>query len=293
MLTMKTILICPNQTTGIPVLAESTPIANLPLIGESFVGYWLEHLASRQATEVRLITSDDPEKIREIVGNGSRWGINLEIFHEVRDLSAAEARKRYRPDYETDWLPEDVIEADHLPGLPEHKLYSSYANWFTGLSLWLPFVCQSNRIGMRQIQDGVWAGRRTKIGEGAQLRAPCWLGDNVRIGKNSIIGPFAFIENQVVVDQSAEIANSWIGPDTFVGTLTRVHESLGWGSLLINWKSGSHILVPDSFLMSSLTQNPRREAVARLKERTVVAAKNSPLVRPIEAVISLAQKLQS
>lgn len=290
---MKTILICPNETNGITILSERSPVANLPFLGESFLGYWLEHLASRGAKEVRLVTSDDPDYIRESVGNGARWGVSLEIFHEVRELSAAEARKRYRPAYETDWLPEDVIEADHLPGMPEHKIYSSYANWFKGLSLWMPFVAQSKRIGLKEIQPGVWAGRKRKIASSVTFKGPCYIGDNVRIGKDSVVGPFAFIEDNSVIDQSVEICNSWIGPDTFLGALTRVHESLGWGSLLINWKSGSHIVVPDSFLMSSLTKDRWSAAKARASEKAAESTSTSPLSRPIEAVISLAQKLQS
>src|SRR3954470_6112684 len=105
---MKTILICPNQANGIPVLADTKPTASLPFLGESFLSYWLEYLANRKATEVRLVTSDDVDGIRRFLGNGSRWGVNLELFHEVRELSPAEARKRYRPVYENDWLPEDV-----------------------------------------------------------------------------------------------------------------------------------------------------------------------------------------
>jgi hypothetical protein len=288
---MKTLLICPNQANGIPVLADSRPTAGLPFLGESFLCYWLEQLASRGVTEVRLVTSDEVDFVEKALGNGTRWGINLEIFHEVRELDAAEARKRYRPAYETDWLPEDVIEADHLPGLPEHKLFSNYSNWFKGLSLWLPFVCQSKRIGLREIQPGVWVGHRTRVGANVKFQAPCWLGDHVRIAKDAVIGPFAFLEERVVVDQAAEIANSWVGPDTFVGALTQLKESLGWGSLLINWSNGSYTQVPDPFLMSSLVPEPGRESSSKRDKRAHGMA-TSPLVRPLESVISLVQKIQ-
>ena len=291
---MKSILICPNQANGIPVLADTKPSATLPLLGESFLCYWLEYLASRKVTEVRLITSDDVDAIQRVLGNGSRWGVNLEIFHEVRELSAAEARKRYRPSYENDWLPEDVIEADHLPGLAEHKIFGGYADWFKGLSLWLPFVCQSARIGLREIRPGVWAGRRTRIGSNVEFHAPCWIGDNVRIGKKAVIGPFALLEERVVVDHAAEVANSWVGPDTFIGALTRVADSLGWGSLLINWRTGSYISVPDSFLMSSLVPEQRGDfRTPNREKRTAAATSTSPVMRPIETVISLVQKIQS
>lgn len=289
---MKTILICPNETNGITILSEKSPVASLPLLGEGFLGYWLEHLSAKGVKEVRLVTTEDPESIQRSLGNGTRWGVTLEIFPEVRELTAAEARKRYRPAYEEDWYSEDVIEADHLPGLPEHKVYASYANWFQALALWMPHVTASKRIGMREIAPGVWAGRKLKLGKNVRFKGPCWIGDHVRIGNDSVVGPLAFLEDKVVIDQAVEIGNSWVGPDTFVGSLTHVHESLAWGSLLINWKSGSHIIVPDSFLMSSLS-NDEWHAPKSRRKRSSEAASPSPLARPIEAVISLAQKIQS
>src|SRR5687768_2396451 len=121
---MKTILICPNQANGIPVLADSKPAVTLPFLGERFICYWLQHLATEKFKEVRIVTTDPVDQIIEYTGNGSRWGLKVEVFHEVRELNAAEARKRYRPAYETDWLPEpnDVIVADHFPGVQGHKV---------------------------------------------------------------------------------------------------------------------------------------------------------------------------
>ena len=287
---MKTILICPSQANGISVLADSKPLVSLPLLGESYVCYWLEHLALRGAREVRLVTSDDVEAVKEVTGSGERWGLQLEIFQEHRELDTAEARRRYRADGEEDWLDEDVIEANHLPGLKEHKLFAGYHSWFDGVALWLPYVCQKKPLGVREIEPGVWVGQRAKIARGARFHAPCWLGDYVSVGKNSVVGPFAFLEDRVVVDDNAEISNSWVGPDTFVGALTRLHQSLAWGDLLINWKNGSHTRVPDPFLMASLVESKKKQKQRSRKK--AAAGLSVPLSRPFEAVVTLAQKIQ-
>jgi hypothetical protein len=208
----------------------------------------------------------------------------------VRELTAAEARKRYRPTYETDWRaePSDVILADHFPGVPGHKIFESYESWFKGLGLWLPQMASHKRVGFKEIEAGVWMGRRTKIAKGAKLIAPCWVGDNVRIGADAVIGPMAFLEDQVVIDERATLFNSWVGPETFIGTLTELKDSLAWGTLLINWKTGSHTIVTDQFLMASLAQKKPGE---EKKSRRGSSVRN-PLARPFEAVISFAQKLQ-
>src|SRR5580765_4584501 len=196
---MKTILICPNQASGLTVLADLKPLPTLPVLGEAFICYWMHHLAAEKFKEVRIVTSDPVESIAEYVGDGSRWGLKVEIFHEVRDLKPEEARKRYKPNYESDWAPDplDVIEANHLPGLSEVALFNSYESWFQALPRWLPFIGRHKRIGMRELEPGVWAGRRTKISRAAKLIGPCWIGDHVQIGKNAVIGPNSFLEDQV------------------------------------------------------------------------------------------------
>lgn len=290
---MKTILICPSQPNGIAVLADSNPPVTLPILGKSFICYWMHHLASSGFKEVRIVTTDPKELIEEYVEDGSRWGLKVEVFHEVRDLKPAEARQRYRPAYENDWAPDsqDVIEADHLPGLPDHKLFASYESWFHALALWLPHLGRLKPVGLKEIQPGVWVGRRARIATSARLTGPCWLGDNVRIGKNAQIGPMSFVEERSVIEANCVVSNSWVGPDTYVGSLTELKDSLAWGQLLVNWKTGSHTLVPDPFLMASLLKE--RKGSKKQERESVAPALATSLTRPFGTVISLAQKLQS
>jgi NDP-sugar pyrophosphorylase family protein len=287
---MKTILICPNQANGIPVLADTKPLVTLPFLGERFICYWLQHLAMERFKEVRIVTTEPVSSLEEYIGNGTRWGLKIEIFHEVRELTPAEARKRYRPAYENDWPaePNDVKVADHFPGVAGHKVFESYGNWFKAMGMWLPQVNATARVGLREIEPGVWVGRRTKIGKGAKLLAPCWIGDNVRIGAESLVGPMAFLEDQVVVESRSLIVNSWVGPETFVGTLTEIRDSLAWGTLLINWKNGSHTQIPDPFLLASLAEDKG----GKVEKSSLGKAAQKPLARPFEAMIALAQKLQ-
>jgi hypothetical protein len=182
-----------------------------------------------------------------------------------------------------------VLIADHFPGVQGHKVFDSYADWFKGMSLWLPQLSASRRVGLREIEPGVWVGRRSKIARSAKLLAPCWIGDNVRIGADSVIGPVSFIEDQVVIEDRSMIVNSWIGPETFVGTQTELKDSLAWGTLLINWKTGSHTQVTDPFLLTSLAE----EKGAKTGRGTARAVITKRFSRPFEAVSALAQKLQS
>src|SRR5205814_226260 len=102
----------------------------------------------------------------------------------------------------------------------------------------------------------------------AELRAPCWIGENVVVGPRSIIGPDAIVEDGTVLAGETEVAESIVGPETYVGELTEVKHSLAWGSTLIDWRSGSCMDVPDAFLLSPLNQcadtNPADQGLGRV-----------------------------
>src|SRR6266487_5290079 len=127
---MKALLICPAERQGVAALAEYTPLCNLPVLGKSVVEYWLEHLGTLGAKQVCILASDRPEQVRALVGNGARWGLSVAVYPELRELPPEEARAKYRVAEEAAWLraPHDAIFMDHLPGLPEYPLLTSYAH---------------------------------------------------------------------------------------------------------------------------------------------------------------------
>src|SRR5262245_3555510 len=101
---MKAILICPGERTAVGALAEATPVSNINVLGKPLIGYWLEHLAARGAKEVAVLATDRPEQTRALVGNGARWGLRVKVIPEIRELSLAEARRKYRGKDDTKWL---------------------------------------------------------------------------------------------------------------------------------------------------------------------------------------------
>src|SRR5207249_12203612 len=111
---MKAILICPSDRAAMAKLAEVAPLATLPMLGESLLEYWLEHLATLGAKEVRVLAADRPEQVRAHIGDGGRWGLRVEVLPETRELTITEVRAKYRGDDTENWLPEpkDVILLD-------------------------------------------------------------------------------------------------------------------------------------------------------------------------------------
>jgi hypothetical protein len=254
---MKVILICPADRSAVPHLADRSPLVAAPLLGRSVVEYWLEALATRGAKHVIVLASDRPHAIRALIGDGRRWGLRAEVVPTARELTIEEARAKYRRDDATEWLPNsDVVLTDHLPDQPLLPLFESYASWLAAARAWMPRTVTPGRIGVREIRPGIWVGLRAEIDRTAQLMAPCWIGDHVRIGRHVHIGPGAMIDDRVVIDDAARVTESVIGPDTYVGKFVSVERSLAQGAQLINWQMSSVVTVPDAFLLGSLADRP-------------------------------------
>lgn len=253
---MPTILICPDRPGALPALAAAGPLVCAPLLGESPLEYWLEHLALQGATHVHLLVSDRPEAVAAVAGEGARWGLRVAIDVLPEEISPANAATRYGPGA-------DVRRLDHLPGLPEFPLFTNYAAWFAALTAWLPRARTPARIGVHEIAPGVWAGLHTYIAPGVKFQGPVWIGAHARIGAGASLGPHAVIEDRAWVDPGALVANSVVGPDTFVGGLCELNESLASGNVLVNWRDGSRLEVSDSFLLCSLGPPPAAETAPR------------------------------
>jgi len=251
---MKALLVCPADRTNVSHLAERAPLSNLPVLGKTLVEYWIEHLISLGAREITIVTSDRPHLVRDVVQDGQRWGIKIEVTPERWELSVTEARAKYIHESPQQWLeePNDAILMDHLPGLRQHALFTNYDSWFEAIHAFMWRAGGPDRIGIRELQPGVWVGLRSRISPKAELRAPCWIGRNVVVSTGAIIGPSAILDDRVFVEERAEISQSVVAPETYVGEFTEVRDSLAWGSQLLNWRRGSCAQIPDRFLLCAL-----------------------------------------
>lgn len=255
---MKTLLICPLDRPGVASLAEAAPLSNLPILGKSLVEHWIEHQALLGARQIRILAADRPDQVRRLVGQGAKWGVQIEVLPERSELTPDQARAKYAVSAANGWLqePTDVVLMDYLPRSPEQKLFDSYSGWFLAVNAWLPQALTPDRIGLKQPKPGIWVGRRSRVAASAKLEPPCWLGENVSVGPGSVVGPMAILEDRVYVEGPARIEHSVVGPETFLGTLTQLEHSLALGNILIDWQSGSAVKVPDPFVLSSLRPRP-------------------------------------
>jgi len=272
---MKAVLICPGERPTVSALAQTAPLALVPVLGKTLLEYWLDYLVDRGVRHIYLLVSDRPQQVQSWLGDGLRWELKVEVVPELYEPTPAEARAKYRGNETAGWLagPDDVIVMDFLPSAPEHPLFRSYADWFRTIKDWLPQAASApDRVGLRELKPGVWVGMHSRISPDAELRAPCWIGENVLIGVRAIIGPRTIVENGGVVGADSEIADSIVGAETYVGELTEVKNSLARGGTLINWQTGFCTHVPDSFLLCALSQHTTTTKAGHWLGRLMAAA---------------------
>jgi NDP-sugar pyrophosphorylase family protein len=265
---MKRLLICPSERPGMSLLARQGPLATVPLLGQALIEYWLSALAACGAKHVTVLAHDRPERVRDITGDGTRWGLTLKLIEESRELSPAQALLKYPGEVE-DPAQNGIAVLDHFPGLPERNIFAGYGELHSALQEWMPRARTPDRVGVREASSGVWVDSHSAISPEATLRGPCWIGRHVYIGPGAAIGPHSVVEDGAFIEGRVEVAESSIGPDTFVGAFARIESSFAWGGTLIDWRTDSVIEVPDCFLLCSLRQqNAPRNAgwFARLAE---------------------------
>jgi len=250
------------------------PLASVPLLGQSLLEYWLSALAFRGVRKCIVLAHDHPEAVVEIVGSGQRWGIEACVIAESRELTPAEALLKYAAELDPVPRPDAIAVLDHFPGNPEQLLFSSYASAFQAVRHWLPSALTLDRVGYSESHPGIWVGCHSHVSPQARLIAPCWIGQHVFIGAGATVGPNAIVEDGCFVEPGAELIESWIGSDTFVGQFANIDGSLAWGNSLINWQANSETEIADPFLLCALRRPRQTRSGNWLKKLGDVYARN-------------------
>ena len=77
---MQTIILLDRLGKELLPLTDNTAVALLPLAGKPLVEYTLEMLAAAGITRAILVTGPFTEQLREHIGAGQRWGLELEYW---------------------------------------------------------------------------------------------------------------------------------------------------------------------------------------------------------------------
>ena len=88
---MKVVIIAGGKGTRIASVASDIPKSMIPVAGKPVVEYQIE-LAKRYGfTDILFIIGHLGEQIKDYFGNGSKWGVSIDYFHETEPLGTAGA----------------------------------------------------------------------------------------------------------------------------------------------------------------------------------------------------------
>ena len=88
---MRAVILAGGRGTRLRPLTVYTPKPILPVVNRPFLVYQLEVLSRAGITDVTLSLSYQPDKIEDLLGNGSEFGVDLRFVTEPTALGTAGA----------------------------------------------------------------------------------------------------------------------------------------------------------------------------------------------------------
>lgn len=116
----------------------------------------------------------------------------------------------------------------------------------------------------KEIQPGLWVGRKARIHPGVSITSPSLIGSHCNVRDGALIGEDSIIGNGVVVDCGASTKGSIIFDNTYLGAYTEIKDSVIRKNFMIHVPRLTNIYVGDDFILGDLDKKFLSEKGERL-----------------------------
>lgn len=293
---MRAVIVEREVAAGLAPLLESRPAALLPVANRPLIDLQLEALAAVGVRTVDLYLRTHPERVREHVQEGARWGVKVR-YHSVRAPERCLAPGLA-------WVPGDeAVIALALDLLwSAESLARQRARAGNGLRvvvdarvgrlpiyLWQPggahalAECDSvegwqcldgprgyvaaNRALLQRLGEtphveqsfpnGLYLGAGAQIADSAKISGPVLVGASTRVEERATVGQDAVIGAGCLIDEGAEIDASVVLPGSYVGPSALLRYKIVDGGWLIDVRSGQATFIDDPVLVGSCARRER------------------------------------
>jgi hypothetical protein len=216
------------------------------------VAHWLDHAVRTGRKEVVIHAADRPELLRTRLEGGAFWSLRVEVSP--------------RP------APPDAVPMTALPGATpgsEPADGAAVLRWWLDLNLrWLEGRDPAAVSIDRRQPDGGWVGPHARIHPTAVLRPPYWIGAHAEVGAGCHIGPGALVGRGAVLDEDVTVERSLVLGDTYLGAHLDVRGLIVAGALLLDPARGVRAQLADPFIAAALKRGP---AAVPLADRVAAA----------------------
>jgi len=108
----------------------------------------------------------------------------------------------------------------------------------------------------REVEPGVWLSRNVVLHPLARVVPPVHLGENVRVGADTQVGPHAVLGRDCILDDRCRVERAVVAPGSFVGEALDLVDVLVDRNLLVSAEHGVATTVTDRFILGSLRSRP-------------------------------------
>jgi hypothetical protein len=130
--------------------------------------------------------------------------------------------------------------------------------WLERNLAWLESREDHARLLDQKHPDGGWIGPRARVHPQAKLIPPFWIGAGAQVGARAQVGPGAIVGPRCIVETDAEVRDSVVLDDTFVGPHVGLNRMLADGGVLIDAKRGCRVEIAESFILASANRRGDR-----------------------------------
>ena len=262
----------------------------LPMMGKPFIQHILEYVERLGIREWEIFLSNSASEVEKFVGDGERWGVKI-TYHLLRDGGKVLSRlsdELLGGGHELFLFCNEVF----LPFITKKQLleeqsFHSLTDQDTGWRICTPVSLKSDLAVVKvetlniisasdyldsiekvfankgeglvvfgkEIREGIWSGPGTRIPSTSTLVAPVYLGSQVRIDEQSIIGPNVEISNGCIIGGNSFIKGSSILTGSFVGKNLDVNGCIVNQNNILNARLNAVYSASDDMLVTSVEQS--------------------------------------
>lgn len=265
----------------------------LPILGKPLIEYYMEYCALCKPDTVLVLLDGPHEALTQLLEDGGKWGIKLEIDDSAYTVSLEKIRKKH-PNFFSEpsliWIegfffplysnPEfskeeplwsiqrnqqiktissadgsTVLAQKSLPSCQEIGLHSLLSYYSLNMNLLSQWTEHLFMKGYGQ-EKHVFIGMNVSIRPGTTLNPPFIIGDNTHIENTAQIESGSIIGDSCIIDQETQIRDSIVFGRTYISPSLFLKKKIITFYRLIDPFSGVKIDFSTKIFASQIHNNP-------------------------------------
>lgn len=128
----------------------------------------------------------------------------------------------------------------------------------------------------REVESGVWLGKKCRVHPTASLSPPVYVGENCMVGAGVRLGPHAVLVRDCVLDDRCTVTSSVILPGSYVGEGLELVNVIVGDKHVIDVRLGRVLRVDEDFILGSLPHGNLLNGIGGLLARVVGPGRAAP-----------------